>query len=119
LAREAANPRVAAADYRDGSEGAPDAHFMCGLTEIALEIWRPAALVLDLSELQYDWGDEMDLVLSVGQRQHVPSAVVIGPGCSRAIATLFWGTDTSRLATEAENIFTDLDAAWKHVRKTA
>src|SRR6516162_11610165 len=70
--------------YRDGSAGAPDAAFIQGLTQTALEVWRPAAVVLDLPVPQYDWGDEMDCLLDVGAIRGVKSAVVVGPGCTRA-----------------------------------
>src|SRR6476659_9599523 len=72
--------------YRDGSAGAPDAAFIHGLTQTALEVWRPAAVVLDLSELHYEWGDEMDWLLDVGASRGVKSAVVVGPACTKAIA---------------------------------
>ena len=105
--------------YRDGSAGAPDAALIRGLTHTAIEVWRPAAVVLDLSELHYEWGDEMDLLFDVGADQHVKSAIVVGPACTKAIATLMWGVDTTRSATEAENIFDNLEEAWAYVRKTA
>lgn len=101
-------------EYRDGSAGAPDAAFIIGMVKMAVQIWRPAALVLDLSELRYDWGDEMDWLLppSVGCRK---TAVVVGPGCARAIATLMWGVNTHKSATEAEFIFDNVEAAWESV----
>jgi hypothetical protein len=105
--------------YRDGSAGAPDAAFIEGLTRTALEVWSPAALVLDLSELRYDWGDEMASLLDIGDDGGLKTAVVVGPGCARAIATLMWGVDTTREATEAEGIFATVEEAWTHVRKTA
>jgi hypothetical protein len=30
-----------------------------------------------------------------------------------------WGVDTKRLATEAENIFDNVEEAWQYVRKAA
>jgi hypothetical protein len=90
-----------------------------GLTLTAIEVWNPAGVVLDLSELHYDWGDEMDLLLDVASDRSVKSAVVVGPACARAIATLMWGVDTKRPATEAENIFDNVEEAWQYVRKAA
>jgi hypothetical protein len=105
--------------FRDGSKGAPDASFIHGITQTALQVWDPAAVVLDLSELQYEWGDEMDFLLNVGADRNVKSALVVGPGCAKAIATLMWGVETTRVVTEAENIFDNVEEAWKYVRKTA
>jgi hypothetical protein len=105
--------------YRYGSAGAPDAAFIAGLTQTALEVWNAAAVVLDLSEVSYEWGDEMDLLFDVGASRGAKSAIVVGPACARAIATLMWGTETTRLATEAEKIFDTVEEAWRYVRKTA
>ena len=91
---------------------------MLGMASMAVQIWRPAAIVLDLSKLRYEWGDEMGWLLppSVGCGK---AAVVVGPGCARAIATLMWGVNTQKGATEAEFIFDSVDAAWESVRHRA
>jgi hypothetical protein len=104
-----------AGDYRDGSAGKPDLRFMVGTTKMAAAIWQPAALVLDLSELRYEWGDDLIELVSptvAGKKM----AVVVGPKCARAIATLLWGTETQREATEADFIFANVEAAWQAVR---
>ncbi len=102
-------------DYRDGSAGKPDLRFMVGMTKTAVAIWQPAALVVDLSELRYEWGDDLaDLVSpSVAGKK---TAVVVGPKCARAIATLLWGTSTQREAAEADFIFESVETAWQAVR---
>jgi hypothetical protein len=105
-------------DYRDGSAGKPDLRFIVGMTKMAVAIWYPAALVLDLSELRYEWGDDMNELLSPtfgGER----AAVVVGPKCARAIATLatlLWGVSTQKAATEADFIFESVEEAWEAVR---
>jgi hypothetical protein len=104
-------------EYRPGSAGSPDASFIVGITELAVGIWHPAGLILDLSELRYEWGDEMEWLLppSVGCK----AAVVVGPGCAPAIATLLWGLKTEKSATDAEFIFDSVQAAWESVRYRA
>jgi hypothetical protein len=102
-------------DYRGGSSGRPDAVYMTGMLRMAVELWGPAGLVLDLSGVRYDWGDEMYWLLppDVGGKK---AAVVVGPKCARAIATLLWGVNTTKEATEAEFIFDNVVAAWEAVR---
>lgn len=102
-------------DYHDGSGGKPDARFISGMTQMATAIWHPAAVVLDLSELRYEWGDDMANLLSpwVGSKK---AAVVVGPKCARAIATLLWGVNTTKEATEMEFIFDSVEEAWEAVR---
>ncbi len=103
--------------YGHGSSGRADAHYILGVTKTAIDIWQPAAVVLDLSELRYEWGDEMDWLLPPAL--DVPAAVVVGPHCAPAIATLMWGLKTTRAATEAEFVFDDRGAAWAYVRDQA
>jgi len=101
-------------EYRPGSEGRPDADYMVGMTKLAVAVWHPAALVLDLSELRYEWGDEMAWLLppAVGCR----AAVVVGPLCSGAIATLMWGLETQKPSTDADFVFETVEEAWEFVR---
>lgn len=101
--------------YADGSSGRPDAAFILGMTRAALDVWHPGSLVLDLSELKYDWGDEMDWLLP--PESHRPTAVIVGPACEKAIATLMFGRDSTRLATEADFIFSNLNEALVYLRK--
>jgi len=101
-------------EYRDGSAGRPDVDFIVGMTNLAVAMWHPAALVLDLSDLRYEWGDEMSWLLPPSVT--CKAAVVVGPKCARAIATVMWGLDTQKQATEADFIFETVEAAWESVR---
>src|SRR5688500_10764632 len=104
--------------YRVGCKGNPDASFMSAMQIAAREHWKPAGTVLDLSDLQYDWGDMMDLVRGPGGgrwRDH-PHAVVVGPKTRDAMATLMFGVRTTKRATDAEGyVDGDLDAAITYV----
>lgn len=105
-----------AGHYREGSVGNPDAGFILGMARTAVEVWHAKALVLDFSELQYQWGDEMEWLLPPDVP--VPTAVVVGPGCGPAIATLLWeDVKTSHKASEKDFIFDSVEDAWKYVCK--
>lgn len=97
-----------AGDYRDGSGGAPDAHFIRGITRTVNEIWRPSAMILDLRAVKYEWGDEMDLVLDLPTKI---SAIVVGGKCEPAISTLLYGLRTNKSVVEEANYFDALDPA--------
>ncbi len=54
--------------YRQsGSFDVASAHILAGL-----EAWQPWALVLDLQDLKYEWGDEMEGVLTAAHRWYEP-----------------------------------------------
>src|SRR5687768_5273505 len=43
--------------YRHGSEGNGDGLFMAATIAAYVAIWNPLGLILDLRELQYEWGN--------------------------------------------------------------
>jgi hypothetical protein len=100
--------------YGVGCEGNPDAAYMSAMSAAAVDYWQPEGTVLDLSELQYDWGDLIETAL--GPREgHAPHAVVVGPKSRRALATLMFGLDTTKDATDHEGYFDNLDVAIAYV----
>jgi hypothetical protein len=106
--------------YRPGHRGAPDAGFIQGITQAALWVWCPAALILDFRGLDYVWGDEMEEVLGCRGEIRLPYAVVLGDQCRPAITTLvkqFHPEIAS--ATELDHIFDDMEEAWRYVHEKA
>jgi hypothetical protein len=101
-----------AGEYRDGSGGKPDAGVIVGITAAASIVWDADAIILDLRELDYRWGDEMDLVCSPPEgNPNLVFAIVGSERCLPAISTLFYGVGTERSATEVEHVFDDFNEA--------
>jgi|HubBroStandDraft_6_1064221.scaffolds.fasta_scaffold06404_7 hypothetical protein len=99
-------------DYRTGSAGAPDAHYMDGMNRIVDAVWNPSALILDLRDVDYQWGDEMDLVL---QPPTDIIAIVVSSKCERAISTLFYGINTKESVLAETHFFDSLEPAIEFV----
>lgn len=78
--------------YRHGSAGKADARYISATTAAAHEAWFSSGIVLDFTELQYEWGDEMECVFDIGQRsQHncaFPLVIVVGPECKEGLKSL-------------------------------
>ena len=75
--------------YKSGSAGSSDAYHIRGMMAYAQERFFQRFWVLDLSDLDYEWGDEMDLVLGLDEFEGVEViATVFGPKCVEAVATL-------------------------------
>lgn len=78
--------------YRVGAEGSPDAHYMRAVCAAADAAWYTRANILDFTELDYRWGDEMQSVLLFGWdrvlRYQRPLAVMVGEGCRHALQGL-------------------------------
>lgn len=107
--------------YGIGSAGNGDAQYMYAKGEYGLNCYEPMAAILDLSEIEYEWGDMMDLVFNIGSNQYIdaefPIALVIGEKCSEAIGTLIHGIERKESATTEEWIFDDFELAWKFVEE--
>lgn len=104
-----------AGTYRVGSSGNPDASFMFAMGNAAVEAFGPAAVILDMSQLSYEWGDMLDCVFDIGGHLRLPSSVIVGPQCREAIGTLCFGINSKEDACQHEEIFDTLEDAWQYV----
>ena len=103
--------------YRIGCKGNPDAMFIASMARAAVFNWGPSGVILDLSQLDYKWGDNMEEVLNVPQWAgfDIPFAVLVGAESREAIASLKFGVETKKQATEVEGYFDTLAAAIEYL----
>lgn len=104
-----------AGTYRDGAKGNPDGSFMFAMGNAGVEAFDPAAIVLDMSDLVYQWGDMLECVFDVGGQRRLPSSIVVGPQCRVAIGTLCFGIHSKKDACQQDEIFDTLEDAWNYV----
>jgi hypothetical protein len=99
-------------EYRYGSAGNPDAQFMTAIIKAGLAAWDPPALILDLQQLYYAWGDLMVEVLCSGQdlllNQPVPTAVVVSDRNVQGLTSLVLD---EMLSDPKKWLFTSLESA--------
>ena len=78
--------------YRDGSAGKDDALYIVAAATAARKAWWSRSTILDLRELEYQWGDEMGWITSVVWdpilRADEPLALVVGDACRNALRSL-------------------------------
>lgn len=78
-------------EYRHGSRGEPDARLMEAVIASARIAYRPVAIALDFTRLEYEWGDDLRRVVdaSTGRFQYPPLPVTaaIGPRCRKGWTT--------------------------------
>lgn len=104
-----------AGQYRDGSSGNSDATYMHGLLSLACQLWPHRGLVIDLSGLSYEFGDQILMVLA--HPFGFPSALVVGPGCEAALATLITEECPATPVADLEWVFDTVDDAVNHVAR--
>lgn len=99
--------------YRWGGAGHPDALFMRDISALAVECLEPQNLILDLSRLWYQWGDEMwDIV---PPNHYGPVALVPGPACEQGLVSLWFGQDATEQVVERAGVFTSIGAARRYL----
>lgn len=105
--------------YGDGSSGNSDARYMSAIGKAALEAWGPSGVIIDLSELNYQWGDELDRVFDIGSDQYVdapfPTALIVGKSSEEAVRTLILGINSTQEISEIGWVFKDLEDAWNYI----
>ncbi|HKE55170.1 MAG TPA: hypothetical protein VKB46_00655 [Pyrinomonadaceae bacterium] len=106
-----------------GSEGNGDSLFMETIINSALNVWFVQGLVLDLSELSYEWGDSLADVPLVGKQMfgnRFPTAVVASEKCRPALESLspFFKGAFERGGQE-QWFFEDVSSALQYVKERA
>lgn len=100
--------------YRRGSAGRADAAYIKGIVELATGLLNPHMIVVDLSDLTYEWGENMDLEFRLSD---LPVAVVVGPKNRKALSTLANGIDSVKDIVDNVHFFADVPSAVRHVEK--
>jgi len=95
--------------YRYGSKGNPDAALMWGVLKTACELWYPRAVIIDLRDFEYNWGDKIEMVFDAPGDATL--AIVVGEKCRDALSTLEYGLDTDKDITESKYFFDSLEEA--------
>lgn len=95
--------------YRDGAAGSPDAGLIKGIVKTGLSVFDPFSLLIDLSDLKYDWGDNLDL--SFEETAYTKIVILVGEKCRRALSTLSYGMHTDKDIVDNEFFFDSFDKA--------
>ncbi|MGG3841299.1 hypothetical protein ABEV00_30420 [Paenibacillus thiaminolyticus] len=108
-----------AGQYGFGSSGNSDARFMSAMGVAAMEAWNPSGVILDWSELHYEWGDMLDIVLDIRSAKDVeepfPLAVIVGPHCEEAVRTLLLGIHSTESLDKFDWVHRDKESAWRYI----
>ena len=54
-----------------GHKSNADVIYLCAIIAAGLQAWQPCALILDLQELSYEWGDMMSMVFGLHSRMNI------------------------------------------------
>jgi len=105
--------------YGVGSEGNDDSLFMATLIRAAMNCWYVDGLVLDFSQLAYEWGNSIGDVLLAGKSvlgKKFPTAVVVSELCEAALqsAQPFYASD-SQSGGQEKWLFEDMISAIGYV----
>jgi hypothetical protein len=95
--------------YREGSAGNPDAGLIKGIIATGISVFDPFSVLIDLTDLEYNWGDALDL--SFEGTESTTTVVLVSDKCRRAMSTLFHGINTVNDIVDNDFFFDDFDNA--------
>jgi hypothetical protein len=98
--------------YGFGSKGNPDAVFMVAIVNAALSAWKPDALILDFTNLEYEWGDRIEELFGLTS---IPLALIVGPRSEEGIRTLLLGIDSTESIDQIGWVFKDFESAKEYI----
>ncbi|MBK7885261.1 MAG: hypothetical protein IPJ81_16890 [Chitinophagaceae bacterium] len=97
--------------YGVGSGGNSDATFMFAKAAFAIAAIEPFAIIIDLTDLKYVWGDQLEMIFNIQK----PMALIVGEHCQEAIGTLIHGIESIEPPTTISWIFDNLEDAWNYL----
>lgn len=102
-----------------GSGGRGDGTFMGAMARAGIHALKPDGIIHDLSELSYEWGDDLSGVMHIGSEKKSKDAraVVVGPKCEDAVRTLCLGEKSREPLEKIGWVFRTLAEARDHVDK--
>jgi hypothetical protein len=79
-------------NYREGLKGREDSRYIIASLKAAHHAWESLALILDFSQLDFKWGEDMNDVIDVGFQFIIecefPIVIVVGDGCKQGMRKL-------------------------------
>ena len=103
--------------YRYGSAGRSDAGLIKGIIKTGITVFDPFAVLIDFSDLEYTWGDNLDL--SFEETDSTPTAILVSDKCGRAMSTLEFGLDTPKDIVDNELFFDNYEKALEKLQNRA
>lgn len=101
--------------YPEGSNGGAFAHRLVQICEELIDEVAPRTVVVDLSDLSYCWGDEIEWIYQIDRK--VPQATVVSEKNRRALSTLEFGPQTTQDITDLDGVFDSVDTAISYLSK--
>lgn len=95
-------------EYGYGSGGNIDAEYMYATLISALSFSGASGVILDFTELSYQWGDKMGLVLSAPADRDLPLVVVGSELCEKSLKSLI---EDELLIEDQNMLFKDIESA--------
>lgn len=102
--------------YGLGSAGNGDAQYMNACLNMAKSLYDYRALIIDLTQLDYQWGDMIDQIFPKTTDDYDIEVMVIGKKCQKAIHSLIemdWDNDEALRS----RLFKNIDDAVAYIRQ--
>jgi len=104
--------------YRSGSFGNGDGRLMAAITHAAIAGWLPSGLLIDLREVEYEFGNTLIDCIDAGRDQscgwYVPTRIIVADKSKRGVESLL----TYLKRDPKEWVFSTMEEALHHLLDT-
>jgi len=100
--------------YRNGSAGRPDSGLIKGTITTGLCVFDPFSLLIDFTNLEYNWGDNFDLLFA--ETVGTDTVILVGNKCRQAMSTLNFGINTDKDIVDNDLFFDDFNKALEKLK---
>ncbi len=102
--------------YRSGSSGKSEMGYIIGNYELGAAVWDPFKIIVDISQVEYEWGDDMELLFHIASREN--TIVIVGDKNRHALSTLFYGPYTDKDIVDNDDFFDNLEKGIDHLNQS-
>jgi hypothetical protein len=102
-------------EYRHGSLGKSESQFLVGMVKLGIEVWRPFKIAIDIQDVKYEWGDDIQLLFGAPEDQK--TVVIVGENNRKSISTLLFGIETQKDVVDNKFFFDDFELAINKLKK--
>lgn len=93
-----------------------DAHLISVIINAAVNFWNPLYVIIDLSQLEYNGGDEFEKIYDSVDDDDVLTVVLVGDKCRQHMTELYFGNEKGKDIVDNNFFFNDLNKAIKKLR---
>lgn len=101
--------------YRDGSAGRADAGLIKGIVDTGVFMFKPSSVLIDFSDLEYNWGDNIDMDFE--EIKPTRFVILVSEKCRTGLSSLLFWLNTDKDIVDNKLFFDNFEEAISELKK--